>query len=420
MSTSETIKPAETPLATSDQLQKSVTPIPSRRAAFLSSYAVFAFLLFIVFDFGFRTLDHAVKLTNPLESPNRSLIWWTVNGYAREPKAPDVVLLGSSLMMTAHHAGDATKTKEVQNEVEHFRSACVQDFLHDDLVKKISCFSFAIAGQMASDAYVITRTMLNGEKRPKAIVYGIAPRDLIDNTLPSAASTETFKLLNRSNDLSDLAFTARSTPMEMFEYGLSSAVYTLSHRANVVALQHRLAYNLAPYGSDAIEKNELKSTFQLRQLAMGEFPEDNGANELLISPYGLCNEPYRDNTEEYRQRYARIKQKTYTNQLLFLSKLMQLCKADGIELVMVNMPLTPGNVQLMPPGFYSSFKEKIATMARENNAVYLDLNQPGKFEQKCFADTVHLNGLGGLTFFKLLCSDLSKNQSFRDALTIGK
>ncbi|MBC7996571.1 MAG: hypothetical protein IAF58_01415, partial [Leptolyngbya sp.] len=191
MSTSETTKPADTPIVASDLLKKSVTPIPSRRAAFLSSYAVLAFLLFIVFDFGFRTLDHAIKLTNPLESPNRSLIWWTINGYAREPKAPEVVLLGSSLMMTAHHAGDATKTKEVQNEVKHFRSACVQDFLSTDLGKQISCFSFAIAGQMASDAYVITRTMLNGEKRPRAIVYGIAPRDLIDNTLPSAASTET-------------------------------------------------------------------------------------------------------------------------------------------------------------------------------------------------------------------------------------
>lgn len=420
MSTSETTKSSDPPKVAMDTSVKTAAPEKNRGVAFLSSYALIAFLLFLVFDFGFRILDHSAKITDPLESPNRSLIWWTVNGFAKESKAPDVVLLGSSLMMTAHHAGDATKTKQVQNEVKHFRSTCVQDFLSEDLHKNISCFSFAIAGQMASDAYVIARTMLCGEKRPKVIIYGIAPRDLIDNTLPSAASTETFKLLSRSNDLSDLALTARSTPMEILEYGLSSAFYTISHRANVVALQHRIAYNLAPYGSDAIEKNDLKSTFQLRLLAMGEFPEDKGANELLIAPYGLCKEPYRDNSEEYRQRYARIKQKTYTNQLLFLSKLMQLCKANGIELVIVNMPLTPGNVSLMPGGFYSTYKEKITSLAKENSAVYLDLNQPDKFEQKCFADTVHLNGLGGITFFKLLCADLAQNDSFRAALAVGK
>lgn len=389
----------------------------ARAKAFLSSYVLLGLLMFLVFDVGFRTADSALHFTNPLESPNRSLIWWTVNGFANEKGAPDIALLGSSLMMTAHHAGDATKLNEVQNEVSHFHSSCLQDFIEQKTGQKPTTFSFAIAGQMASDSYLITRSLLSGNKQPKAIIYGIAPRDLIDHTLPSASSTETFKYLSRIDDLSDVALSARNSFNELFQFGLEKALYTLSRRPNLLAWQHKLAYTLAPYGQDAITANELKTPFLLRQIAYRELPDDSGANELRVGPYGAEYEPFRDNTPEYRQRYASIKQKTYASQLSYLEKLMKLTRERGIQLIVVNMPLTPGNVALMPPGFYDQFKNKVSTMAAANGAEFLDMNKPNVFEQKHFADTVHLNGLGGVQFFKLLSEELALNRSFGAALS---
>lgn len=387
-----------------------------RAKTILSSYALLGLIMLLALDVGFRFADKTFHFVDPLESPNRSLIWWTANGFAKEKNPPDLILLGSSLMMTAHHAGDATKLNQIQNEVSHFRSACMEDFLRDKIGKPFSAFSFAIAGQMASDSYLITRSLLTGEKRPKVIVYGIAPRDLIDNTLPSPASTETFKYLSRISDLSDVALSARNSFNELFEFGLEKVLYTLSHRPNLLALQHRVAYSLTPFGHNAITRNEISTPFKLRQIALGAFPEDNGANELRIGPYGAVYEPFRDNSDEYRHRYARIKEKTYKSQLSYLEKLMQLCNSQGIKLIVVNMPLTPGNVGLMPPGFYDQFKATITKMAAENNANFLDLNRPNEFEQKHFADTVHLNGLGGVAFFKLLAEELALDRSFSAAL----
>ena len=389
----------------------------ARVKAFLSSYVLLGLFVFLTLDVGFRLADNAFHLTNPLESPNRSLIWWTVNGFANEKSAPDIALLGSSLMMTAHHAGDATKLNQVQNEVSHFHSSCLQDFLSERTGQKPTTFSFAIAGQMASDSYLIVRSLLVGSKQPKVIVYGIAPRDLIDNTLPSAASTETFKYLSRIDDLSDVALSARTSFNELFQFGLEKVIYTLSRRPNLLAWQHKIAYALAPYGQNAITVNELCLPFKLRQMAYQELPDDSGANELRVGPYGAQSEPFRDNSSEYRQRYASIKQKTYKSQLSYLEKLMKLTSERGIQLIVVNMPLTPGNIALMPPGFYEQYKNKVSEMAAANRAEFIDMNKPDVFEKKHFADTVHLNGLGGVAFFKMLSEKLALNRSFGAALT---
>lgn len=383
----------------------------------LSSFAILGFGMFLAVDAGFRVADKTFHLTDPHNSPIRSLIWWTTKGYLAEPQAPDIVLLGSSLMMTAHHAGDATKLNEIVNEVKHFHSSCMEDYLAQKSGQKPSAFSFAIAGQMASDAYLIARSLLVGDKQPKVIVYGIAPRDLIDNTLSSPASTETFKYLDRFSDFSDIALSARTSANEFMQYGLEKAIYSMSHRPDLVCLQHKFAYSLAPFGKDAYTQSEIKTPFMLRQIARMDVPDDNGSNELRIGPYGREAEPFRDNTAEYRHRYAYIKQKTYKSQLSYLNKLMSLCKKQGIQLVMVNMPLTPGNVSLMPAGFYEQYKNTVAAMARENGARFLDMNKADAFEQKHFADTVHLNGLGGVQFFKLLSDELALDRAFTAALS---
>ncbi len=390
----------------------------ARIQALLSSYVVLGTLLFLLIDVGFRIADNRFHLTNPLDSPTRSLIWWTVNGFANEKSAPDIALLGSSLMMTAHHAGDATKLKATQNEVTHFHSSCLEDFLAEKIGHKPTSFSFAIAGQMASDSYLITRSLLTGDKQPKVIVLGIGPRDLIDNTLPSAASTETFKYLSRISDLSDIALSARRSPNEVIQYGFENLLYSLSQRPSLVALQNKLVYSIVPFGKNAITKNEICTPFFLRMMARRDFPDDNGANELMIGPHGLVNEPYLDNTSEYLQRYAHINYKTYMYQLSHLENLMKLAQERGIQLVLVNMPLTESNVKLLPQGFYDQYKHKLADMATANGASYIDMNKPDSFEIKHFHDSVHLNGLGGVEFFKLLSNELALDRSFGAALSV--
>lgn len=378
--------------------------------AFLTSYTLLGLVLFFLFDCGLRLADRTFAFFDPYASSNRSLVWWAVNHFIEEKEKPDIVLLGSSLMMVAHHAGDATLLEKNQNEVFHHRSSCVEMDLKERLKREVRAFSFSIAGQMASDAYIIASSLLRGERKPEAIVYGIAPRDLMDNTLPSPASTETYKFATGFADLSSIESSARTQASEFVDLAFSKMLYSLARRDDLIALQHQLLRNALYPNLPKADRDTIHCPWKLRHLALLQFPEDCGSNELIVAPYGTHYEPYKDNSDEYRKRYARIKTSTYQSQLGFLKRLISYCESEGIQLFVVNMPLTPDNVALMPEGFYSQYLNQLDALCAGGHAQFINLNRPENFPRVCFADSVHLNGLGGVTFFKLLSNELAQHK----------
>jgi len=147
----------------------------------------------------------------------------------------------------------------------------------------------------------------------------------------------------------------------------------------------------------------------LRKIALTELPEDFGPNELKVAPYDPTTNKYRDNLGEYRHRYAQINKKMLDDQLRYLTRLSTFCKDQGINLILVNMPLTEDNMALMPNGIYKDYLDKVHTITKQYQCSILDLNHPSLFPKYLFADSVHLNGLGGERFFDLLSDQLFQN-----------
>jgi hypothetical protein len=373
-------------------------------AACLGSYVCLAFVGMLLFDVGSRfTFDHWPL--DKFNSPNRSWVWWAAKDFHDHSARPDVVLLGSSLMMAALHGGDATYLNTPQNVAYHHRAEYLEKLLSEKLHQPLSTFAFAIGGQMVSDAYVISSTLLSGPQKPQTIVYGIAPRDFMDNMLTSPASTETFRLMNRLGDLSSVAMPARTTFWERVEYALAQVSFLYDHRIDFVYLQNKYARDiLARVGINDL--NFVHAPFVLRKIAAQQLAEDWGPNELMILPYN-SKDAYEDNIPEYKLRYKAFKQKLFDMQFSFLTRLASHCQAQGINLVLVNMPLTTDNVALMPPGLYDMYMNSVKAEATKYGARFIDLNQPDVFTKQCFADSVHLNGHGGKKFFEVLADRLS-------------
>jgi hypothetical protein len=355
------------------------------------------------FTYPMWTLDH-------YNSPNRSGIWWATKDFLRQPATPDVVLLGSSLMMTALHGGDATYLGFPQNVVLHHQSAYLQKLMREKSQRDIQTFSFAICGQMASDAYAITRVLLKGDKQPQTIIYGIAPRDLMDNTLASPASTETFRYLSRVGDLSDIAYEARPSMWDAIDCTLGRISFLYEHKLDLIYLETKYVkqiMKMTGYG----DLENVHTPVYVRQLAMLDLPEDTGPNEILISSYRTNPEPYRDNLHEYAVRYRQFNRKLFNQQLGYLQGLLQICKNRHIQLILVNMPLTQDNLNLMPQGFYQSYLNTVSDIATKYGGNVLDLNDTKIFPKEDFADSAHLNGQGGMHFFEVLSDRLAASTS---------
>lgn len=365
------------------------------------SYVAWALIAFLVFDLFFRCTYSGWHL-DPYNSPNRSWVWWAVRDFRTSSEKPDIVLMGSSLMMAALHNGDATYLDLPQNVAFHHRSALLEDLWRKQKGGEVKTFAFAVGGQMASDAYALTSTLLVGDKKPRALVYGVAPRDFMDNTLTSPASTETFRYMSRLGGLKDVAWSARTSFWEQLEYGLSclSAVY--DHRLDFVYLQHHYMQSILKRLFGFRNLDEVHTLFALRRQALLELPEDQGPNDLMIMPENKNESKYTDNLDEYRMRYRAFKPKLFEMQLGFLERMLRHCREQGIAMSLVNMPLTEDNVKLMPPGFYDNYKQRVAGLVQKYQAEFVDLNDRALFAKADFADSVHMNGRGGIKFFRAL------------------
>ncbi|HEY9760728.1 MAG TPA: hypothetical protein V6C97_36565 [Oculatellaceae cyanobacterium] len=369
-----------------------------------ASFVLLALVLYLALDciarfsYPYWPMDH-------YNSPNRSWTWWAMRDFRAQKETPEVVLLGSSLMVMALHGGDATAFHIPQNNTLHHKSLLLEQLLNQSLHRNYSTFSFAIAGQMVSDAYSITSCCLDGKQKPNYIIYGIAPRDFMDNTLPNPASTETFKYFSRVSDLSHIAMRARPSVWDRFDYWVGNVSFLYAHRNDILSLQHRYIKLFFAKTHLMDDLNLAHTPIALRKLAMLELPEDNAINEVFTAPY-RHDEKYLDNSSEYRARYRQFNHKLFKEQSSYLSDLMNLCDRRGIKLIIVNMPVTAGNVQLMPPGFYPQYLETVKSMTAAHHQDFIDMNDPRQFPDNCFLDSVHLNGKGGVTFFGKLTQEL--------------
>ncbi|MFN8555047.1 MAG: hypothetical protein U0103_26565 [Candidatus Obscuribacterales bacterium] len=386
---------------------KPTTPAKSAGGKHYLSYGLLALAALFILDVSAR-LSYPYWNIDRFDSPNKSWIWWAVSDFHRQPQTPDVVLLGSSLMLEALNTGDATYLHKAQNVSLHHTSSCLQDDLQAKLGYKPHTFSFAIAGQMASDAYAIASTLLRGKDKPTTIVYGIAPRDFMDNTLTNVTTTETFRYLARVGDLSKTFAAAKPSFFEVMDRGLENISFIYKHRVDLLCIQQH-AFKSLLEGVGHRNLDTYKVPFELRRIALKDLLEDVASNETMVCPYGDPPVPYLDNLAEYRQRYAHMNARMFETQLGYLEQLLQYGKEQNINVVLINMPLTSDNVALMPPGFYHDYLTQIQTLSAKYDSKLIDMNLPGTFNRGYFADSAHLNGLGGMRFFELLSQALVAN-----------
>jgi len=385
----------------------------------LSSYVFIGALAFLLIDGSLKiatTINPHVWPMNPMQTAYRSWVWWGARDLEREKQPPDIALLGSSLMMAAFHGGDAALLNVPQNWAFHHKSVLLERLLKARFNRDYSTFVLALGGEMASDAYAITSSLLTGAKQPKMIIYGIAPRDFMDHALGSPASTEVFRFMSRLGDLSDVASDAHGNAWELGEYYAGQGSFIYTHRPDFIYVQHRLANEAVRKLCGYKDMDFVHCPMMIRRQAFADLPENTGPNEVMVSPPSASDKIFVDNSGEYKFRYKNPNLKQFNNQMGYLERMLKLADNQGIKVILVNMPLTKENVDLMPPNFYDNYMKIVERLAVTNKAQFLDLNDHQLFPKKYFGDTAHLNVPGGKHFMEVLAEKIGADD--RVAATI--
>lgn len=394
-----------------EQHQSSSVPVAKRswfteHAGVLTRSSVaLAIVIFVMIDVGIRS-TYSSWHPDRFCSPNRSWAWWAVQDLEKQNRTPDILLMGSSLMLSVIHDGDATYLNKTQDAVYHHRSYYLEHLMQKKLNQDVRTFSMAIGGQMASDAYAIASTLFNRKQKPEVIVYGIAPRDFIDCMFLDPSSTETYRLMSRAGNAELKRLAGHKSMWNCMDDTLQYACFIYDRRVDFVDMGQRWSRALLSAVSGIRDGGALKSSSTLRAEVMPGLPEDTPPNAWLVGPYDPRNTPFRDNLTEYKRRYSLFRPSVYETQIGFFERFLRYCHDNGIQVVLVNMPLTPENISILPDGLYTRYLSDVSKLAARYQARLEDFNEPGLFSHSCFADSVHVNGYGAERFVELLSDRL--------------
>jgi hypothetical protein len=379
--------------------------MPVQRKPLASRFSV-ALAIFIVLDLVVRFQFHA----DPYNLPERSFIWWAVQDYRHLKQTPDIILFGSSLMLAAINESDAARYNKLIDSATHHRSLYLEELLKNKLSKPISTFSFAIGGQMASDAYAIASNFITPARKPQLIIWGIAPRDLLDAAFPGAATSDTAQYMNKIAGR-DLIPSDHMTFNTIIDQLLRHASSIYANRPNFVyslkqstrALQaSSIMSQVIPKSDNAGRATMVRQLMNPRDGSMGDIE----IGEWLIAASTKPSTELKDNTQEYFLRYHPIKPKTFNSQVSYLQKFLERQRNLGVKVLLVNMPLTEKNMALLPATTYNQYLSTLKRLANTYGANVVDFNHDSHFLVSDFFDTAHLNGLGSEKLLSLISNCL--------------
>jgi hypothetical protein len=385
-----------------------------------ASFVALGALLFLLTDLSLRLAYHP----NALETPYRSWIYSAVADYPSSGPKPNIVILGSSLMVACVNDGDATTLAGEIDGTTHHRSITLEKALEQSKGGQGQATlsqSFAIGGQMASDAYAILRTLFDSKNAsikqrfalPQVIVWGIAPRDLMDATFTDPDISTTVMYLDNLTADHDALGTRKPYIWRQLEYLADACFYSYDQRQHFVLLQKQVVYGFlsALHLIAPGDLGTVKTPQELLLIARRELPEDNGLRQWMVKPQGQPITQFEDNSKEYISRYNPFKDKLFNLQSGYLDKFLMLAHGLGIKVLLVNMPLTRDNMSLIPAGKYQLYLQTVKDLAQRSQANFVDFNDGKQFTHEFFNDPVHLNGYGSQRFFQAVGKKISQDKT---------
>ncbi len=353
--------------------------------------------------------------------PYRGWAWWALNDLRRSPDVHNVALLGSSLTISAISSCDANYLGRPLDLTSYHRATYLDHRLRTTFGGMFNTYDLALPGAMPSDAYFSLRAMVNCAHRPDVVIYGVAPRDFLDSTLSSPLDTEAFRYFRRLVNLDDVSRALFRTPMAKINWWLERQVYlygnALDFQLKFGDWSNRVLARILPRPA-----SRPAFTFWDRErLLPGYKPAELCPGSVIISPadQATCSKGFKNNTREYQDRYRSPDLHTYRTQLYFLKQLLQFCRKERIELIVVNMPISFYNTTLMAPGEYPRFVQHVRTACFEHGVTYYDLAEFDQYRWSDYHDSVHLNPFGGKKFVDRLVDYLAADRQVSQAMALA-
>jgi hypothetical protein len=353
-------------------------------------------------NFGFTPLD-----LNPLVAK--------LPEFMHQTNSPDLLMLGSSLVVVpAVRCDDELNNRRARYDREFRRTYLngynkaeyLQKLLSENRHQQIKIANLGVIASMMSDHQLILEKTLGSGKKPKLVVCCLAPRDFLDNYRAQVESTPVYQVLADAQFLQDLL--ARHAKLDEI---LSYATGLIWHYYQV-----RADYKSVAVGQTAAFFDRPTSLFMAAFAADEKKDHVNGnpTNAELVKAKIEKTPDYDvppntlDDINTYKNVYLPVNDKCFETQRTYLEKLLKQCQDTHTPILIVNMPLTKQNKEILPPELWTRYFATVKGLCTKYGANYYDADQTD-YTLADFEDSCHMNAQGGKKFYKAVLEPISKN-----------
>jgi hypothetical protein len=323
-------------------------------------------------------------------------------------RAPRICLLGSSLVLAPALQAEANYLHVPIQRLNDRRSHYLEAQFNDS-ASKPNIFCLAIGGSMISDAYLLVKHVLTGNRQPDAIVFGVAPRDFQDNLCPAVQATETFKKLASPADVLDVFATQKPSFESGFDLLMSEFVPLWKYHTDIRTFALLRTKKTMEACMPWVVFDKYGETLELKPRRHGVYPEETHGTPMVL-PHVAMNHTSVDATrDEYRQRYNPLNPQFIEQEFGYLNKLLSLCHQRNIRILVVNMPLSKDNLALLPSGFYQDYLQRLAQTCSQHQAELVNMCNADTTRNELFADGVHLDTDRSEEFWKAVQDKFNKS-----------
>jgi hypothetical protein len=338
----------------------------------------------------------------------KTWVWWATQDFKQQKPAPDIAILGCSIVMHSLWFAEAThRNQPVELIVDHESRAL------SDLVAKLSpglhpkAFNFGLPGAMPSDDTMIVRALFNGDRAPKVVVLGLAPRDTFDNSFHTPAGTKHYQYLARYTTVNEPEDMLVPQVWERPKFWLQHAVYLKDKSKSIqnvasAEIRSKGAPILSHFGGsplDAIPDDD-------RSLAL--FKDELERGFWIAQP----NAPYRylDSAWDAKRKVGKMNPEMFRIQKHWLNNFMQACKERSIDVVIVNLPCSTVARQVMGEPAYQRHMALLNDISRRWKCTLVDSNVPGVYEPTDWTDWAHMRDRGGAKILDSMAHAIASNE----------
>jgi Protein of unknown function (DUF1574) len=318
---------------------------------------------------------------------------------------PQVVMMGSSLLAVPSISCDQTFVKAkgpYYNLPDMFafshykRCDYFKMLISNSLGRNVDVVNLGMAGIVASDQKLILEKALAFKKKPSLVVWTVAPAEFVWNDGRELDKTRI-----------GLAFKTYAWPADAGSLALNADRLRREFVWHFDLLENELAACKAPmssYVNQLLQRPEEPDKNAAAKQAIAENPTEEVSSEM--DAYGRKNRL--EDIPHFKLNYAKIDNKLFNKQLECFKQTLDLCNQNDVPVVVVNMPLTKNNRNLLDKSVYEKYISSISEIAQKHHSPLIDMDNSNQFAMSDFYDSTHLNEVGGKKLFTALAERIPK------------